>query len=178
MLGLFRRLLTSFAHAGFCCAKSSQSGAATLSEAGRCGLRYPRRLRDRMQQRVGKRERRCHRALPFVPFVNASSIYDGKVRWAGTQIVNVFDKNGKVVKLSKFPRMAAYLRKNKKKLRRVQRPVNRRCGGAQSIACIPIGMHRQNCLLSMCRRYPSSVLIRPAFAPVAASIRSKVTNGR
>jgi adenine-specific DNA-methyltransferase len=52
----------------------------------------------------------------LLPFVNASSIHNGKVRWAGTQIVNVFDKNGKVVKLSKFPRMAAHLRKNKKKL--------------------------------------------------------------
>jgi hypothetical protein len=52
----------------------------------------------------------------LLPFVNASSIRGGKVRWAGTQIVNVFDKDGKVVKLSKFPRMAAYLRKNKKKL--------------------------------------------------------------
>jgi adenine-specific DNA-methyltransferase len=52
----------------------------------------------------------------LLPFVNASSIHNGKVRWVGTQLVNVFDKNGKVVKLSKFPRMAAYLRKNKKKL--------------------------------------------------------------
>jgi hypothetical protein len=52
----------------------------------------------------------------LLPFVNANSIYNSKVRWMGTQIVNVFDKNGKVVKLSKFPRMAAYLRKNKKKL--------------------------------------------------------------
>ncbi|MCK1463147.1 N-6 DNA methylase [Bradyrhizobium sp. 2] len=52
----------------------------------------------------------------LLPFVNASSIHNGKVRWVGTQIVNVFDKNGKVVKLSKFPRMASYLRKNKKQL--------------------------------------------------------------
>jgi adenine-specific DNA-methyltransferase len=52
----------------------------------------------------------------LLPFVNASSIRGGKVRWAGTLIVNVFDKDGKVVKLSKFPRMAAYLRKNKRKL--------------------------------------------------------------
>ena len=43
----------------------------------------------------------------LLPFVNASSIRGGKVRWAGTQIVNVFDKNGKIVKLSKFPRMGA-----------------------------------------------------------------------
>ncbi|MDI3561123.1 Eco57I restriction-modification methylase domain-containing protein [Bradyrhizobium sp. Arg816] len=52
----------------------------------------------------------------LLPFVNASSIHNGKVRWAGTQVVNVFDKDAKVVKLSKFPRMAAYLRKNKKSL--------------------------------------------------------------
>lgn len=52
----------------------------------------------------------------LLPFVNANSIHNGKVRWAGTQVVNVFDKNAKVVKLSKFPRMAAYLRKNKKSL--------------------------------------------------------------
>ncbi|WP_244487342.1 N-6 DNA methylase [Afipia sp. Root123D2] len=52
----------------------------------------------------------------LLPFVNARSIHDGKVRWAGTHIVNVFDRNGKVVELSKFPRMAAYLRKNKKAL--------------------------------------------------------------
>jgi hypothetical protein len=52
----------------------------------------------------------------LLPFVNASSIHDSKLRWAGTHIVNVFDKDAKVVKLSKFPRMAAYLRKNKKSL--------------------------------------------------------------
>lgn len=52
----------------------------------------------------------------LLPFVNASSIRNGKVRWTGTQIVNVFNNDGQVVKLSKFPRMAAYLRKNKKKL--------------------------------------------------------------
>ena len=52
----------------------------------------------------------------LLPFVNASSIHNGKVRWAGTQIINVFDKGGKVVALSKFPRMAAHLRKNKKSL--------------------------------------------------------------
>jgi adenine-specific DNA-methyltransferase len=52
----------------------------------------------------------------LLPFVNAHSIQDGKVRWSGTYIVNVFDAKGKVVALSRFPRMAAYLRKHKVRL--------------------------------------------------------------
>jgi adenine-specific DNA-methyltransferase len=52
----------------------------------------------------------------LLPFVNASSIQKGKVRWSGTQIVSVFDADGKIVKLSRFPRMASYLRKHKEKL--------------------------------------------------------------
>lgn len=51
-----------------------------------------------------------------LPFVNARSIQDGRVHWSGTSIVNVFDANGKVVKLADYPRMAAYLRKHKKPL--------------------------------------------------------------
>lgn len=51
-----------------------------------------------------------------LPFVNARSIQNGKVHWSGTSIVNVFDANGKVVKLADYPRMAAYLRKHKKAL--------------------------------------------------------------
>jgi adenine-specific DNA-methyltransferase len=51
-----------------------------------------------------------------LPFVNARSIRNGKVHWSGTHIVNVFDVNGKVVKLAHFPRMAAYLRKHRKQL--------------------------------------------------------------
>ena len=52
----------------------------------------------------------------LLPFVNAHSIKRGKVHWTGTYIVNVFDANGKVVTLARFPRMAAYLRKHKKQL--------------------------------------------------------------
>lgn len=51
-----------------------------------------------------------------LPFVNARSIQDGKVHWSGTSIVNVFDANGKAVKLADYPRMAAYLRKHKRPL--------------------------------------------------------------
>ena len=52
----------------------------------------------------------------LLPFVNAHSIKRGKVHWTGTYIVDVFDGNGKVVPLARFPRMAAYLRKHKKQL--------------------------------------------------------------
>jgi adenine-specific DNA-methyltransferase len=52
----------------------------------------------------------------LLPFVNAHSIKAGKVHWSGTYIVNVFDANGKVVTLARFPRMAAYLRRHKAQL--------------------------------------------------------------
>ena len=52
----------------------------------------------------------------LLPFVNAHSIKRGKVHWTGTYIVNVFDANGKVVTLARFPRMAAYLRRHKTQL--------------------------------------------------------------
>jgi hypothetical protein len=52
----------------------------------------------------------------LLPFVNAHSIKRGKVYWTGTYIVNVFDANGKVVTLARFPRMAAYLRGHKTQL--------------------------------------------------------------
>jgi hypothetical protein len=52
----------------------------------------------------------------LLPFVNAHSIKRGKVHWTGTYIVNVFDANGKVVTLARFPRMAAYLRRHKTRL--------------------------------------------------------------
>lgn len=53
----------------------------------------------------------------LLPFVNAHSIENGKVRWTGTYIVNVFNAEGKVVTLARFPRMAAYLRRHKTKLK-------------------------------------------------------------
>lgn len=49
----------------------------------------------------------------LLPFVNAHSIAKGKVRWTGTYIVNVFDAQGKVVPLARFPLLAAYLRRHK-----------------------------------------------------------------
>lgn len=52
----------------------------------------------------------------LLPFVNAHSIKAGKVRWASTYIVNVFDANGKAVTLARYPRMAAYLRRHKAQL--------------------------------------------------------------
>ena len=52
----------------------------------------------------------------MLPFVNARSIRNGKVHWSGTHIVNVFDDHGKLLKLTHFPRMAAYLRKHRKQL--------------------------------------------------------------
>jgi adenine-specific DNA-methyltransferase len=52
----------------------------------------------------------------LLPFVNAHSIKRGKVHWTGTYIVNVFDANGKVVTLARFPRTAAYLRRHKTQL--------------------------------------------------------------
>ena len=52
-----------------------------------------------------------------VPFVNARSITDGKVTWSGTKIVNVFDRRGKTVNLSRYPKLDRYLQKNKKALK-------------------------------------------------------------
>jgi hypothetical protein len=53
----------------------------------------------------------------LLPFVNARSIRDGIVQWSGTSIVNVFDDNGKLVKLVRFPRLCAYLQRHKDVLR-------------------------------------------------------------
>jgi len=53
----------------------------------------------------------------LLPFVNAGSIAKGKVTWANTSIVNVFDDEGALVELSKFPRLKAYLHAHKKALK-------------------------------------------------------------
>jgi adenine-specific DNA-methyltransferase len=53
----------------------------------------------------------------LLPFVNACSIQDASVKWSDTSIVNVFDDNGKLVRLAHFPQLAAYLRKHKKRLK-------------------------------------------------------------
>jgi hypothetical protein len=38
------------------------------------------------------------------------------VKWSGTSIVNVFDQDGELVKLSEFPRLRAYLNEHKESL--------------------------------------------------------------
>jgi len=53
----------------------------------------------------------------LLPFVNARSIHNGITVWHGTKIVNVFDEDGRLVTLSKFPKLRAYLRKHKSQLR-------------------------------------------------------------
>lgn len=53
----------------------------------------------------------------LLPFVNASSIEKGKVVWTDTSIVNVFDREGELVNLDKFPRLKAYLTSHKKALK-------------------------------------------------------------
>lgn len=53
----------------------------------------------------------------LLKFVNARSISDGQVEWSDTVIVNVFDDEGKPVKLSAFPKLKAYLQKNKTDLK-------------------------------------------------------------
>ncbi len=53
----------------------------------------------------------------LLKFVNARSINDGKVEWSNTVIVNVFDDEGRPVKLSAFPKLKAYLHKNKTELK-------------------------------------------------------------
>jgi adenine-specific DNA-methyltransferase len=65
---------------------------------------------------LGSRRELAFERSRLLPFVNAYSIKAGKVLWTGTYIVNVFDANGKVVTLTRFPRMAAYLRKHKARL--------------------------------------------------------------
>ena len=62
---------------------------------------------------LGSRQEISVERSRLLPFVNAHSIEKGKVRWTGTYIVNVFDADGKVVTLARFPRMAAYLRRHK-----------------------------------------------------------------
>ena len=53
----------------------------------------------------------------LLPFVNASSIRKGEVCWSGAYIVNVFDAQGELVDLTKFPRLAAYLNGHANKLK-------------------------------------------------------------
>lgn len=53
----------------------------------------------------------------LLPFVNARSISSGVVRWTGTHIVNVFDKAGRPVRLSDYPRLRTYLLRHKKTLK-------------------------------------------------------------
>jgi adenine-specific DNA-methyltransferase len=53
----------------------------------------------------------------LLPFVNAKSIDNGVVQWSGTKIVNVFDKRGKLVKLSRYPRLRRYLNRHKDALK-------------------------------------------------------------
>ena len=53
----------------------------------------------------------------LLPFVNASSIQQGSVKWSGTKIINVFDERGELVKLAHYPRLAAYLRRHKDSLK-------------------------------------------------------------
>ena len=65
---------------------------------------------------LGSRQESSVERSRLLPFVNAHSIRKGKVHWTGTYIVNVFDANGKVVTLARYPRMAAYLRRHKRQL--------------------------------------------------------------
>lgn len=66
---------------------------------------------------LGPRRELPVEASRLLRFVNAHSIEEGKVRWAGTYILNVFDREGKVVPLARFPRLAAYVRKHGARLR-------------------------------------------------------------
>lgn len=53
----------------------------------------------------------------LVPFVNARSIKDGRVSWTETKIVNVFDRCGKPVNLSRYPKLSRYLQENERALK-------------------------------------------------------------
>lgn len=50
-------------------------------------------------------------------FVNAGSIHEGRVRWSETHVVNVFDRNSKLVDLDDYPRLRSYLLNHKARLR-------------------------------------------------------------
>ncbi|MEY9136473.1 adenine-specific DNA-methyltransferase [Bradyrhizobium diazoefficiens] len=53
----------------------------------------------------------------LLPFVNARSIKNGVVQWSGTKIVNVFDRSGKPVALTRYPRLRRYLYRHKDALK-------------------------------------------------------------
>ena len=55
---------------------------------------------------LGSRQEISVERSRLLRFVNAHSIKRGKVHWTGTYIVNVFDADGKVVTLARFPRMS------------------------------------------------------------------------
>jgi adenine-specific DNA-methyltransferase len=54
----------------------------------------------------------------LLPFVNARSIRNAKIRWSGTRIINVFDRLGRPVDLEAFPMLRAYLLQHKTELQR------------------------------------------------------------
>ena len=88
----------------------------------------------------------------LVPFVNARSINNGKVTWTGTKIVNVFDRRGKPVDLSRYPKLDRYLQEIRRPSKREPKLANRKHGGARSMPCIPIGMKHASFLSSISRR--------------------------
>lgn len=53
----------------------------------------------------------------LLPFVNARSIRNATVTWTGTKIVNVFDGEGKLVRLADYPRLKSYLEGHKQTLK-------------------------------------------------------------
>jgi hypothetical protein len=53
----------------------------------------------------------------LLPFVNARSIVKGSLIWHGEAIINVFDADGRLIDLKRYPRLCRYLSDNEKALR-------------------------------------------------------------
>lgn len=83
----------------------------TLEEAG-CSVRVGSATGSKATFLI-RSDRDAVEKTRILAFVNARSIENGMVRWSGTNIVNVFDRKGKPVKLSKYPRLRRYLYRNK-----------------------------------------------------------------
>jgi Eco57I restriction-modification methylase/TaqI-like C-terminal specificity domain len=53
-----------------------------------------------------------------LPLVMTRDILTGKVEWRGLGVINPFDENGKLVPLSEYPKLAAYLEKHREEINR------------------------------------------------------------
>ena len=149
-LGLFRRLLHPFFSRGILRRGKRSERRADVSELEDAGSYYPRLCSVTGWNNVflgSAKDVAIERSRLVAICELRARIYNRKVRWAGTQLSMCSTKDGKVVNLSKFPRMAAYLRKNKKRSFQVAGESYQSKDWWRTIdkACTPIGMRHRNC---------------------------------